>query len=155
MKGQTSMIAIVIAIVMVAFIALFMFTSTLTTQSSQSTRNEYRSLFATNLLLSMLNMETDCGPFSDFLENALEGVGGDCGKEEFERRFPRYVDAVLNATGHTDYDWYFEVTPKDFVSTTYRLGNPAVTDTRGFWDATSIMTWGGNPLEVKLYIRTK
>jgi hypothetical protein len=150
MKGQTSMVAIVIAMVLVMFIIIFLMTGALSDQESTVIKMDHRDLYANSLLLSLLATETSDGLFSDMLKDAYFGS-----QENFGEKAPVFINYVLNATGHTDYDWLIEAEPKDFVGTTKQWGNSEVTDTPGYWDARTILTRGGNQLEVKLYIRTK
>jgi hypothetical protein len=150
MKGQTSMVAMVIAMVLVVFIIIFLMTGTFTDQESTNLKMEQRDLFTNNLLLSLLVTETSDGLMSDLLKDEYFAS-----RENFGRRAETLITNVLNATGHTDYDWLIEAEPKDFVGVVKQWGNPAVTGTPGYWDARTILTWGGNQLEVKLYIRTK
>ena len=153
MKGQSSMAAIAIAIVLLVFLMVFMFTMAFPSVD-QNLRGEYRKLFSTNALLSVLNTETECGKFSDMLKAQYFG-GGKCGDGAFASRIEGYMDGILMLSGHTDYDWLMEATPKSFSGTTTSWGDETVTDTNGYWGSTTILTWGGAQLEVKLYIRTR
>jgi len=155
MRGQTSMITIAIAIVMIVFIMIFLLTSSLVPQQSQTLKSEYRNLYAHNMLLSMLRMETRCGSISDVLKGAYFG-GGKCDSMPFlEARLPGYINSVLYATGNTEYEWFFEATPKDFQGSVLGFGNPAVKDSMEKWDARTMITWEDYQLDVKIYIRTK
>lgn len=150
MKGQASMIAIVIAMVLIVFIMVFMMANTFSGQETETLKTEFRDLYANNLFLSLLVTETECGTFSDMLK-AEYFEGRTCFSEKLET----YMKGTLNATGNTNYAWLIEAEPKDFVGTIKQWGNPSVTETRGYWDATTILSWSGKQLEVKLYIRTK
>jgi len=153
MKGQTSMIAIVIGVVLVIFLMLFILITTLPSGSSTA-RAEYRQLFATNMLLSVLNTETDCGSFSDMIKASYFG-GGKCAGTEFGERIVKYMPDLLYLSGHTDYAWQIVATPKNFVDHEESWGDDTVTETRGYWTALTHRTWGGSILEVKIYMRTK
>ncbi len=151
MKGQTSMVAVVIAVVMVIFIMIFILMDVLSPdQESISLKTEYRDLYTNNLLLSMLETDTDDGKMSDLLKKSYFGSG-----TGFDERIDEYMLFVLNATGHTDYDWLLEVNPNNFQMAFRSWGNTLVTASPGYWDARTILTSGGNQIEVKLYIRTK
>jgi uncharacterized membrane protein len=150
MKGQTSMVAIVIGIVMVIVILIFLVTSTVPTRNIEL-RDEYRNLYAANMLLSILNTDTDCGSFSDLLK-AEYFAGGTCDDDEFTQRIDGVAEWLLLATGHPEYEWLIEVSPKGFGATR-TWGDEKVTEKLGYWSATTLLTWGGNHLEVKLYIR--
>lgn len=150
MKGQTSMVAMVIAMVLVLFIMIFLMTGTFTDQESTTLKMEHRDLYANSLLLSLLATETSDGIMSDLLKDEYFAS-----QERFGQKAATFITNVLNATGHTDYDWLIEAEPKDFVGVVKQWGNPGVTESPGYWDARTILTWGGNQLEVKLYIRTK
>jgi hypothetical protein len=155
MKGQTSMIAIVIAIVMLVFIMLFMFTSLLGAQAGQSVRSEYRNLYAHSILLSLLRTDTECGTYSEVLKGAYFG-GGKCDSLDFlAARLPARIAAILNGTGHTDYEWFLEASPKNFRGNMMAFGNPVVKESMDRWDARTVITWEGYQLEVKIYIRVK
>jgi hypothetical protein len=155
MKGQTSMAVIVIAIVLLVFLTIFLLTTTEPAGNAEA-KLEYRNLFATNMLLSILNTETaDCGSLSDMLKTEYLG-GGTCG-DEFGVRIEKYVEFLLIASGHTDYEWLIEVSQKNLDGTTMQWGNPVAKE-KGKerpWDASTIIMTGGVQLEVKLYMKTK
>ncbi len=150
MKGQTSMLAIVIAMILILFIVIFMLTGMFSDDETANMKTQQRDLYANNLLLSLLSTDTSEGTFSDMLKDEYFGGG-----TAFGEMAPVFIKATLNATGNTDYDWLIEAEPKDFVGVVKQWGNPAVTEKPGYWDARTVVTWGGNQLEVKLYIRTK
>jgi len=155
MRGQSSMVAIVIAILMIVFIMVFLFSSLLGSQAGQTLKSEYRNLYAHNMLLSLLRTDTQCGVMSDVLKGAYFG-GGKCDSTQFiADRLPSYISSVLNATGHTDYDWFMEASPKNFQGTALAFGNPVVKESLDRWDARTMITWEGYQLEVKIYVRTK
>ena len=154
MKAQASMMAILIAMVLLIFIVIFMLTTSFNDEDFQSSRAEYRNLFASNLLLSLLNTDTECGKFSDMLKADYFG-GGRC-TDGFTDRIDDYMTMVLNETGYTNYRWLIEAEPKDFIGgVTKTWGDETVKDSLGFWSPPpTILTWSGSPLEVKLYIRS-
>ena len=159
MKGQTSMAAIVIAIVLLVFLAFFLFTTTEPAGNAEA-KLEYRNLFATNMLLSILNTQTpDCGSFSDMLKAEYFG-GGRCGDEAFGERIGIYVKDILLLSGHTDYDWLIVASPNNFVGNKISWGKEELVDENGraclgCWTAETKLTWGGIMLAVKLYMKTK
>jgi len=154
-KGQTSMIAIAIAVVMLVLIMIFMLSSALSSQAGQSTRSEYRNLFAHNALISVLRTDTECGILSDVLKGGYFG-GGRCDSRKFvESRIPAYMGLLLNATGHTDYEWFLEASPMNFRGEVLAIGSAAVKEAAERWDARTIVTWEGYQLEVKLYFKIK
>jgi hypothetical protein len=149
------MVAIVVSIVMLIFIMLFMFSSTIGSQSGQVLKTEFRNLYSHSVLLSILRTDTSCGIFSDVLKGAYFG-GGKCESESFMRsRLPGFMKALLNATGNTDYDWYLEAEPKNFQGNPMTVGNPDVLDSNERWDARTLVTWEGYQLEVKIYFMIK
>jgi hypothetical protein len=155
MKGQSSMIAIVLAILMLVFIMIFLLAAGLGSQTSQSLRSEYRNLHAHNMLLSLLRTDTECGTYSDVLKGAYFG-GGKCDSMQFMTdRLPGRIMAMLNGTGHTDYDWFLEASPKNFQGSVLSFGNPVVKESMDKWDARTFLTWEGYQLEVIIYVRTK
>jgi hypothetical protein len=154
MNGQSSMAAIVMAVVLIVFLAVFMLTTSEPASTAEA-KLEYRKLFATNTLLSILNTETeDCGTMGDMLKASYFG-GGKCESTAFDERIEGYMDYVLLSSGHTDYDWLIEAAPKDFEGEESQWGNPAVTEKKGYWDARTMLTWGGSVLDVKIYMKTK
>jgi hypothetical protein len=149
------MIAIAIAIVMLIFIAIFLLSSSLGSQTSQTLKAEYRNLYAHNALLSVLRTETECGTMSDVMKAAYFG-GGKCDSRKFlDSRMPGFMQDMLNATGHTDFDWFIEASPQNFEGVSLSLGNPAVKDAKEKWDARTLINWEGYQLEAKLYLMTK
>jgi hypothetical protein len=155
MRGQASMIAIVIAILMLVFIMIFMLFSTLGSPESLAMRSEYRNLFAHNMLLSLLRTDTECGSFSDVMKGAYFG-GGKCDSLPFlADRLPGRVSAILNGTGHTEYDWFLEASPKGFQGSVLAFGNPGVKEAMDRFDARTMITWEGYQLEVKIYVTVK
>ncbi|MFH0956262.1 MAG: hypothetical protein V1813_00205 [Candidatus Aenigmatarchaeota archaeon] len=155
MKGQTSMAVIVIAMVMLVFLAIFILTTSEPAGNAVA-KAEYRKLYATNMLLSILNTETvDCGSFSDMLKAAHYG-GGKCDWEEFGKRIGVYVPEILLLSGHPEYDWQIVSSPKDSDGDEMSWGNEKLKDEpRGRWDATTMLTLGGTMLDVKIYMKTK
>ena len=155
MRGQSSMIAIVIAILMMVFIMIFMLSSLMGSQASLSLRSEYRNLYAHNMLLSLLRTDTKCGSLSDVMKGAYFG-GGKCDSLPFlSDQLPSHISAMLNGTGHTDYDWFLEASPKNFQGSVLSFGNPDVKEAMDRWDARTMITWEGYQLEVKIYVRVK
>jgi len=155
MIGQSSMIAIIIAILMIVFIMIFMLSPLLGSQSGTALRSEYRNLYAHNMLLSLLRTDTKCGSFSDVMKGAYFG-GGKCDSLPFlADQLPGHISAMLNGTGHTDYDWYLEASPKNFQGTMLAFGNPDVEKAMDKWDARTMITWEGYQLEVKIYVKVK
>jgi hypothetical protein len=154
MNGQTTMVAVVIAVVMLMFLAVFMLTSFISSYGGGTTDSEYRDLFATNTLLSLLGTQTDCGSFADMLEASYFGSGR-CDDDEFEKRLPDYMKYVLNETGHTDYRWMLEISPSGVSSSArvYPEGGEDITAKLGYWDSNTMLSRGGNHIEVKLYMR--
>ncbi len=152
-KGQTSMIAIVIAIVMLIFIMLFLFTNALSAPGTQSLRGEYRKLYVTNLLLSLLNTDTECGTLSDMIKSMYFG-GKVCSDDDLEWKIHSHISSALASTGNTDYRWLLETTPKNFMSSTMQWGESTVISEPGYWDSRTVLSSGSSQLEVKLYIRT-
>ncbi len=156
MKGQTSMMAIVIIIILMVFLMIFLATST-TDEGNMQVMEEYRNLFASNMLLSILNTDTSCGTFSDMLKAEYFG-SGKCGDTAFTDHIDEYVDHILLTTGHTDYDWMIEAEPKDFNGITREWGHGGEDGVKSHIDrrnSLTILTWGGRMLEVRLYLRTK
>lgn len=148
------MIAITIAILILVLITVFLLSAALSSQSGQEFKGEYRNLYAHNMLLSMLRTETDCGSFSDVLKAAYFG-GGKCDSDEFmESRLPVLMASLLNATGHTEYEWFLEASPENFQGSELSYGKEDVKQSLERWDARTMITWEGYRLEVKLYIRT-
>ncbi len=152
MKGQTSIVAIVIAVVIVMFIMIFMFTTTVTQQLSDDLDAEYRNLYVTNLLLSLLNTETDCGTFADMIKTYYFGERL-CTDEEFNEMLNFHIFEVLNATGNTNYEWLLETEPETGTGV-LQWGNPDVTASHGYWDARTVLSSQGFRIQVKLYIRS-
>jgi hypothetical protein len=157
MKGQSSMAVIVIAVVLIVFLAMFMLTTTDTSGNAES-KLEYKKLFATNTLLSILNTQTsDCGSMSDMLKASYFG-GGKCANTEFDERIEGYVDFLLIASGHTDYDWQIVVSPYSFTGDDMSWGKDGLNleeNKRGRWDARTMLTWGGSIIDVKIYMKNK
>jgi hypothetical protein len=158
MKGQSSMAVIVIAVVLIVFLAMFLLTTT-DTSGNADAKLEYKKLFATNTLLSILNTETpDCGSMSDMLKAASNFGGGKCADTEFGERIEGYVDFLLLSSGHTDYDWQIVASPNNFDGTEYTWGKDGLKDkenARGRWDARTMLTSGGSIIDVKIYMKTK
>jgi hypothetical protein len=156
MKGQSSMAVIVIAVVLIVFLAMFMLTTT-DTSGNADAKLEYKKLFATNTLLSILNTQTpDCGSMSDMLKAAYFG-GGKCADTEFSERIEGYVDFLLLASGHTDYDWQIVASSNSFEGNDMSWGKDGLEDkenARGRWDARTMLTSGGI-IDVKIYMKTK
>jgi hypothetical protein len=159
MKGQTSMAVVVIAIVMLVFLAIFLLTMTEPSGNADA-KAEYRKLYATNMLLSLLNTQTsDCGSFSDMLKGSYFG-GGKCDDEVFGNRIGTYIPEILYLSGHTDYDWFIVASPKNFEGTEQSWGNAELRDDDGYacngcWGVSTMLTWGGSMLDVKIYMKTK
>lgn len=155
MLGQTSMVAIMMGILMLMFIMIFLVLIPLDNQPIQNIRSEYRNLYAHSLLLSLLRLDTDCGQLSDVIKGAYFG-GGRCDSTQFLLdRMPSYVTGILFETGHPDYDWYLECSPKDFQGGVLAFGNPGVKESNVKWDARTMITWEGYQLEVIIYMKTK
>jgi len=114
MKAQTTMIAVTIGIVMLVFILIFLLSISLGSQSGQTLKSEYRNIFAHSLLLSLLRTDTSCGIYSDALKAAYFGGGRCDAKKFFDTATPAFMQDLLNATGQTSYEWYFEAEPKSF-----------------------------------------
>lgn len=154
MNGQASMMAIMMAVVIVIILFMFLLTNALTPkESSINTKTEFRDLFATNLLLSLLNTDVGCGTMEDLVK--AEFFVDDCPGVTLEDKLDYYMDAVLLATGQTNYDWKFEVKPKNFGGSAKSWGNDEVTSELGYWNSLTFLSWMGKQLEVKLYIRNK
>lgn len=159
MKGQTSMAVIVIAIVMLVFLAIFLLTAT-EPSGNIDARDEYRKLYATNMLLSVLNTDTpDCGSFSDMLKAEYFG-GGKCDNTQFGERVAPMVNELLFLSGHTDYEWQIVASPKNFDKDEQSWGTAELRDDDGYacngcWGVNTMLIWGGSVLEVKIYMKTK
>lgn len=155
MKGQTTMAAIAMAIVILMFMFMFLLTSSLRpSQAMQNIKAEYNDLYATNLLLSVLNTDMGCGTIADLLKDEYFTVT-DCSGVSLEEKLDYYIDTTLFATGQTNYEWLLETEPKNFGSPKKRWGNEQVTAAPGYWDSRTFISWTGKQIEVKLYIRTK
>ncbi|MBN1896303.1 MAG: hypothetical protein JW789_01065 [Candidatus Aenigmarchaeota archaeon] len=154
MKGQTSMVAILISIVLLVFIMFFLFSTALSETPGEDTKAEYRNLYVTNMLISLLNTDTECGTVGDIVKAFYFG-GYDCSQDESNKKIGELVNRTLLATGNPDYVWLLETRPENFISSERQWGDSRVTDEPGFWDATTFLSSGGNRIEVKLYIQTK
>lgn len=153
MKGQTSILAIAIAVIMVMFMMIFIFTTTITRQLSGDLDAEYRNLYVTNLLLSVLNTETNCGSFADMIKTSYFG-GRICTDEVIREKLDFHISEVLSATGNTNYEWLLETEP-DGGTSIFQWGNPGVRDEPGYWDARTVLSSRGSRIVVKLYIRNE
>ncbi|UCD02990.1 MAG: hypothetical protein JSV63_04385 [Candidatus Aenigmatarchaeota archaeon] len=151
MKGQTSIAAIVIAVILVIFLMIFLFATTISQQIGSDYRDEYRNLYVTNMLLSLLNTDTECEKFSDMVKDRYFG-GAICTEEEIVYKLGSHINDTLKATGNTNYRWLLEVEPKFQGSFITQWGDSSVTDEDGYWDARTFLSSGPYRLEVKLYI---
>lgn len=155
MRGQTTMVAIAFGIIMMVALLMFLLASTLQTMPGESLKLEYGRLYANNLLLSLERTDTDCGPFAGVLKAAYFG-GGKCDIDGFvAKSLPDHVDGVLNATGHTEFEWYLEASPINFQGEDLAFGNPSAKEPGDRHDSRTTITWEGYRLELKIYVKTK
>ena len=145
------MMAILVAIVMLIFIVMFLFSSVIRDQGGAAMKAEYRNLYANNMLLSLLRMDVSCGLMSDALKSAYFGSGS-CSGFGFESAFTEFADELVLSTGNPDYEWLLEASPKNFDGSVVTWGNQNVKGNQESWDARTILTWEGKQLEIKLYI---
>ena len=154
LKSQSSTIAIVLGVVVFVGIVMFMLTMPLSEQNLKQAEALHMNRFTSNLLISLTNMDTECGKMSDVMKGAYFGNPACTGRCNcitfFKKRVPGYMSVILNETGYTNLK-YLIVLKSDQHAENIELGD-STANSRGSWEANTRTSWRGSDLEIKIYI---
>jgi hypothetical protein len=152
MKSQSSVIAIVLMVVVFVSISMFLMTTLISQQQPAQSKAARMNRLASNMLVSLLRTDTDCGPVSDM----IKGVCGDCVSHcdcrgFVHNRITPYMDKMLNETGYTNLKYSVVIKPTAASCSGIVLGDPSANE-KGAWSANSKLSIYNAELDVKIYI---
>ena len=158
MKAQSTIIAMVLILIVFVSVMIFLLSMMISQQYVAQTKSLEMKRFASNLLTSLLRMDTDCGKVSDMIKGAFDstycvGLGG-CDCENFVRtRIDPYVKRLLNETGYTNLRYTITIEPESLYTRKIDIGDTiSEKELRRAWSARTRLNLYNTNLNVRIYM---
>ncbi|MCD6590854.1 MAG: hypothetical protein J7K72_02685 [Candidatus Aenigmarchaeota archaeon] len=153
-SGQTSMLVMVLAIIVIMALGVFLITSSIKPQS-----DEYNNLYVHNLLLSVLRANTGYRQPCDTIASAISCASltpdRSCEGMSCYQFSARNIPAVIREVIKPSFDYYMIVQPENWEivgGERITYGNPDVAKKRSRWTANEKILQYESNLQIQLII---